>query len=103
MSGIGTDPVEWWIGPEVVRTVIAAQFQALASQGGQFRPSDAEAWAAGELGWIIDRPTVRLQDGREVQMRATIIYEREDGAWKMVHVHTSIGVPNTEVDALRDL
>lgn len=32
-------------------------------------------------------------------MPATPIFQRENGAWKVVHSHTSLGVPNAEVPA----
>jgi hypothetical protein len=99
LSGIGTDPAEWWVGQETVRQILTAQLRAFADQGAQFMPSGAEAWAAGDLGWVIDQPTIRMRDGRKVPLRATTIFNREGGTWKMVHQHASIGVPNVEVEA----
>ena len=33
---------------------------------------------------------------QEGPFRLTIVYRREDGVWKMVHFHSSIGVPNED-------
>ena len=101
VSAIGSDPEEWWMGPETMRQVVAAQLEALASQGAQFIPAGPEAWAEGDLGWVVDRPTIRLGDGKEVELRGTTIFHREHGAWKMIHQHASIGVPNDQVEAFR--
>ena len=33
---------------------------------------------------------------QEFPFRLSVVYRREDGAWKMVHFHSSVGVPNEE-------
>jgi ketosteroid isomerase-like protein len=62
---------------------------------------NAEAWTDGDLGFVVDQPTVTLKDGRSVQMRATTILQKESGRWKIVHQHSSIGVPNEQVEAFQ--
>jgi SnoaL-like domain len=34
-------------------------------------------------------------------MRATTILQKESGRWKIVHQHSSIGVPNDQVEAFQ--
>jgi hypothetical protein len=63
----------------------------------------AAAWTEQDVGWVIDQPTIHLNNGRAVQLRVTSIFRREDGAWKLVHQHSSIGVPNDTVEAFRDV
>jgi hypothetical protein len=60
----------------------------------------ANAWRpAEEVGYTgIDRDaSFRLPDGTEVPFRNTCVFVREDGEWKLIHGHTSIGVRNEEI------
>ena len=36
-----------------------------------------------------------------VRTRLTAVFHREDDAWKMVHMHVSVGVPDEEVGELQ--
>ena len=101
ISAIGTDPTEWWMGRETLSPILDAQFAGFRQLGAKFNTSNAEAWTEGDFGFVVDQPTVTLNDGRSVQIRATTIVHREGGAWKIVHQHASIGVPNEQVEAFR--
>jgi ketosteroid isomerase-like protein len=47
---------------------------------------------------VIDRgPTARLPNGTEIPCRHTLVLHREEGEWKLVHEHVSIGVRNEEL------
>jgi hypothetical protein len=37
------------------------------------------------------RPSAELATGERFQTRLTLVLHREDGAWKVVHAHTSVG------------
>jgi hypothetical protein len=39
----------------------------------------------------VDRPTIELAGGERFETRLTFVFQREDGAWKVVHAHTSVG------------
>jgi adenylate cyclase len=101
VSLLGTDPTEW--STDRAQIVQAADAQSHASQasGMQTIPTDPQAWSEGDVGWVVDQPRVRLPNGAEVQMRVTAIVHRENGTWKIVHQHASIGVPNDQVEAFR--
>jgi hypothetical protein len=91
--GIGTDPNEWWAGGGT----LAKKFQAqLEEMGGRMEivPGDPDAYREGSVGWMGDRAAWRLQDGTEVPFRLTAIFHKENGDWKIVQFHTSVGVPN---------
>ncbi len=60
-------------------------------------PGEPEAYRERDVGWVIDRPVFRTRDGAAITCRATTLYDREDGAWKIVHNHYSIGVPTEEL------
>lgn len=89
--GIGTDPGEWWQGP---RTAEAWKEQ-LEAMGGSMPlvAGDPEAHVEGTVGWVADRPTLQLQEGA-VAVRLTAVFHQEEGEWKIVQIHGSLGVPN---------
>ena len=55
------------------------------------------AYSEGSVGWTMDRVMVKLPKGAEIPVRHTRIFHREDGAWKMIHLHVSIAVPNDRI------
>jgi ketosteroid isomerase-like protein len=91
---IGTDPQEWWSGPRVVE-VFKEQVQAM---GGRMplRPGEPEAYVEGSVGWVADQTVFILPDGGELPFRVTCVLHREDGDWKFVQSHASVGVANEE-------
>lgn len=96
---IGTDPGEWWNTREEVLNAWKSQ---LAELGGamDIRPGRLQAWQLGNTGWMADQPIVTLSDGSTLAFRITAVFEREAGCWRMVQVHSSIGVPNRELSGL---
>lgn len=87
---LGTDPDEWW-------TDLASLQRALQDQhaaGVDAIPGNPLAYAEGDWGWAVDR-AVRFRVGeREQPFRISMVDRREDGVWKIVHFHSSIGVSN---------
>lgn len=53
------------------------------------------------MGWVVDQPIFLFPDGSAVQTRLTAVLHQEGGAWKLVHMHLSVGVPDEEVVELR--
>ncbi len=100
---IGTDPQEWWEDYGSMIEIMRAQVAGMHDAGLQVVPGDVRAYQEGTVGWVIDRPTLRMPNGHEFSFRQTAIFHQEDGAWKMIHVHASIGVPNAEVEPFRDV
>ncbi len=91
---IGTDPNEWWEGDERIIDVTRAQLKEMS--GVRVAGTDPEAYAAGSVGWVQDRPRFILTDGKEIPFRLTAVFHLEGGDWKLVQAHASIGVPNEE-------
>ena len=92
---IGSDPNEWWAGYDTIDRVFKAQFQ-----GGTAKPilaSDLNAFAEGTVGWASERRTSRLPNGKEITIRETFVFHQEEGEWKIVQLHVSLGIPNTDV------
>lgn len=91
---IGTDPQEWWTGRDNVYKIWKTQIEEMG--GVRFTAGQLSAFEEGDLGFAVDSPTLRMPDGTEASMRLTCVFAREGGAWRMVHAHASVGVPNEE-------
>jgi ketosteroid isomerase-like protein len=91
---IGTDPNEWPQGGERVAEVSRQEMQESTIK---FSPGDVEAFVEGTVGWISSRPVWTLEDGTQVPARLTSVFHQEDGEWKLVQGHVSVGVPNEEL------
>lgn len=70
------------------------------TEGIKLGGGDPEAYEEGSLGWAIDQPTFEVGDA-SIEIRLTTIWRREDGTWRFVHGHFSVGVPDDEVVALQ--
>lgn len=91
---IGTDPNEWWSGYDAIAQIFRTQMEE-AGGGFQVIPGDPQAYSEGSIGWVADRPKVKLGDD-ELPLRVTGVFRQEDGEWKIVQWHASIGVANEE-------
>jgi adenylate cyclase len=91
---IGTDPREWWLGGTVVKAVFKEQFAEIKRL--EISPGDLHAYVNGEVGWVVDNPTMRFAGGIEWKPRATLIFERQSAHWRCVHWHLSLGQSNEE-------
>ena len=94
VRGIGTDPEEWWAGGRLVE-VWKEQIEAM---GGSMplAAGDPEAYTEGSVGWVADQPTLKMPDGSDMPVRFTAVFHRENGDWKIVQSHGSLGVSNDE-------
>lgn len=92
---IGTDPAEWWTDHAAITRVFKAQMEEM---GGGFVlvAGEVHAYGEGAAGWVADRPKIKLPDGSELPLRVTGAFLKEDGEWKLVSWHASIGVKNEE-------
>ncbi len=89
---IGTDPDEWFDDTASIRSLLKAQAEA----GVKVRPGPIAAFQEGTVGWVADRGAFVLSDGSEAPFRITMVFHREDSAWKIVQEHASFGVRNEE-------
>ena len=89
---IGTDANEWGEGfDEIMRL-----FRASTPEGGSsvtVAVDDIAAFREGGVGWAAGRVYFEIEGGR-VPVRLTAVLLQEDGEWKAVQSHASIGVPN---------
>ena len=88
---IGTDASEWAEGHDNIMRLFREA--APGELGFSVGLDDVKAFREGDIGWAISRGHFEA-DGKRVLTRTTAIVRREDGEWKALHVHSSIGVPN---------
>jgi len=90
---IGTDAAEWWTSGQVVGAVAAV------GSGDDVRAvaDDIDVHVQGDIAWVEGRGRFTRADGAERPVRMTGVLVREDGRWKVVQSHASIGVPNEDI------
>jgi adenylate cyclase len=89
---IGTDPEEWETSNQVVDAVAAAG----GGDGIQAVADDIGIHIQGDVAWAEGRGRFTRAGGGERPVRMTCVLIREDGQWKVVQSHASIGVPNAD-------
>lgn len=90
---IGNDPNEWVED----RDGLNAWIQAGGTVKAEITVQNIRALCEGSVGWTMDRVAVKFPNGVEVQIRHTRIFHKEEGVWKMIHLHASIPVPNDKI------
>lgn len=90
--GIGSDRSEWSEGYDDVMRLWQDSTPD-GELGVNVGLDDVKAFQEGSVGWAAGRGYFQM-DGRRVPVRMTAVLHREDGEWKMVQTHASIGVPN---------
>jgi SnoaL-like domain len=92
---IGTAPDEWWEGYDAALGPIRKQM-ASAKDAVDLVAGNVRAYRKGEVGWVADQPTLKLGSVAAL-CRHTSVFVREDGEWRIVQHHFSIGVSNDDV------
>ena len=92
---IGTDPTEWWQGWETITGIWRSQMEALGG-GMPVFAEEVQAWREGDVGWVAVNGAIRVPEQSDTPLRFTAVLHREDGTWKIVQGHGSIGVSNEE-------
>jgi ketosteroid isomerase-like protein len=90
---LGSDPNEWFEGYEAIFHFYEPAFSSKL----EVKVEELKAFCEGNVGWTIDRVKVKLPSGVELPMRHTRIFQKEHDAWKIVHNHISIAVPNESI------
>jgi ketosteroid isomerase-like protein len=57
-------------------------------------PGRTRGYENGDTGYALTEPVWHLPNGMSLSMRATHVLQREDGEWRVVHLHASVGVPD---------
>lgn len=91
---IGTDEEEW--DTDYVAAVAGFLTQTQAVGVLTVRAGSPRGYSDGLFGWFEDRALVTFADGESAPIRVTGIVRHENGRWRLVQVHTSVGLPNAE-------
>jgi ketosteroid isomerase-like protein len=89
---IGSSVLEWFAGQAAVRG-------AYGLEGFQIDPGEIAAWENGDSGWAAAKPVFSIPGGPSLRLRFTAVFVREDGAWKLAHLHGSYPVPDETATA----
>lgn len=92
---IGTDPGEWQDGRAT--WIAGYEEQIAAIPGVRLEAGNLRGYAEGSLGFAADQPSFVLPDGSTIPVRLTTVMRFEDGDWRLVNAHFSVGVPNDEL------
>ena len=90
---IGSAPGE---GHEGREDWISTYDRAVKSAGIELRGDDPTGYREGSMGWGVDRASFVMPDGGVLRTRLTAILREQDGEWKVVHLHFSVGVPDDQ-------
>jgi SnoaL-like protein len=89
VGAIGSAPHEWIEGREAMR-------RQFGMEGVTIDPGEEiEAYREGSLGFATGRPSFVLGEMRLPVRFSAVLVEEED-AWKVVHLHASVGLPDDE-------
>jgi hypothetical protein len=91
---IGTAPGEWVTERDRMRF-------GFETEGVSIQAGEPVGYEEGSMGWVVDEPTFFFPDGSAMKTLLTAVLRREDGTWKLVHMHVSVGVPDEEVVELQ--
>lgn len=89
---IGSDPAEWSEGYDEIMRLMRDSTPD-AEIGITAGLDDVKAFAEGTVGWAAGHGYFEI-GGKRIPVRITAVVHQEDGEWKMVQTHASIGVPN---------
>lgn len=92
---IGTDAREWAEGYDQIMELFRESTPE-GELGVTVGLDDVSAFRDRNVGWAAGHGHFELQ-GKRVPVRITAVMHEEDGDWKIVQGHASIGVPNEQM------
>jgi adenylate cyclase len=91
---IGTDPDEWAEGYEAI-IQLGRDLMREGPEQFDVGLDEVAAFCEGTFGWGAGRGYLGMQ-AKRVPLRFTVVVHHEEGGWKLIQSHASIGVPNAE-------
>ncbi len=92
---IGSDASEWAEGHDEIMRLFRESTPE-AELGVRVGLGDVTAFREGSVGWAAGRGYFEIE-AKRVPVRLTAVLHQEDGGWKAVQSHASIGVPNDQM------
>lgn len=92
---IGSDAKEWAEGHDEIMRLFG-ESSPDGALGVTVGLDDVKAFREGSVGWAAGHGYFEI-DGRRVPVRLTAVVHQEDGEWKAVQNHASLGVPNEQM------
>ncbi len=94
VSVIGSAPGE---GHDNRDDWVATYTKFIVESGLRLEGGDSpRGWVEGTAGFVNDEPRFVLPDGSFLPTRLTGVLRHEDGEWKVVHIHFSVGMPDED-------
>src|SRR5688500_20358860 len=93
---IGSAPEEVFKGGAAVADFLVGEIRS-AGGNATFTPNDVEGFCEGSVGWATTNLKITLPDGKHVSPRWSAVFHREDGTWRFVQTHASLGIDNDKV------
>jgi ketosteroid isomerase-like protein len=90
---IGTAPNEWFTDRDRLR-------RGFEAESFRIEPSDPRGWSEGTMGWATDEPVLDVPSTGPMRTRFSAVFRLEDGEWRLVMSHLSVGVPDETAAAL---
>jgi len=91
---IGTDEEEWDTDHAAAVAGFLTQTQTVGVL--TVRAGSPRGYSDGLFGWFEDRALVTFADGESAAIRVTGVVRHQNGRWRLVQLHTSVGLPNAE-------
>jgi ketosteroid isomerase-like protein len=92
---IGSDASEWAEGYEQIMRLFR-EATPEGELGVRVGLDDVKAWREGSVGWAAGHGYFEI-GGTRVPVRLTAVLHDEDGTWRAVQSHASVGVPNEQM------
>jgi ketosteroid isomerase-like protein len=92
---IGSDACEWAEGYDEIMGLFRESTPE-GELGVRVGLDDVKGFREGSVGWAAGHGFFEME-GKRVPVRLTAVLHEEDGGWKAVQSHASIGVPNEQM------
>jgi ketosteroid isomerase-like protein len=92
---IGTDPDEWWSKQQLLAGIEGAM--SVAGNPIRAEIGEVSIHVLGDVAWTEGTARFINAGGAQRAVRTTGVFVREDGAWRAVQSHASIGIPNEQI------
>lgn len=89
----GTDSAERWVGWSSLVDPFRQQVVAFSDARYVWGEGEPLVWVRGDTAWACGDLAVSLRSGEriDVVMRSSFVLASEDGEWRIVHAHFSVG------------